>query len=52
MIAFKGDLRVNEQPTLGAMHLLFVREHNRLARHLKRINPLWDDERLYQVRLL
>ena len=52
MIAFKGDLRVNEQPTLGAMHLLFVREHNRLARHLKGINPLWDDERLYQVRLL
>ena len=52
MIVFKGDLRVNEQPTLGVMHLLFVREHNRLARHLKGINPLWDDERLYQVRLL
>ena len=52
MILFKGDLRVNEQPTLGTMHLLFVREHNRLARHLKGFNPLWDDERLYQVKWL
>ena len=42
-----GDLRVNEQPTLGVMHLLWVREHNRLARQLKRINPHWNDERLY-----
>ena len=50
IVVFKGDLRVNEQPTLGTMHLLFVREHNRLARHLNGINPLWDDERLYQVR--
>ena len=46
---FPGDLRVNEQPTLGAIHLLWVREHNRIARELKKINGHWNDERLFQV---
>jgi hypothetical protein len=44
-----GDMRVNEQLTLGVMHLLWVREHNRLARQLTKINPHWGDERLFQV---
>ena len=43
-----GDLRVNEQPTLGAIHALFLKEHNRIARQLKKINRWWDDERLFQ----
>ena len=47
---YLGDLRVNETPTLGVMHLLWVREHNRLARQLKKINSQWDDERLYLVK--
>ena len=26
-----GDLRVNEQPFLTSLHVLFMREHNRLG---------------------
>lgn len=43
-----GDLRVNEQTALAAIHTLFVREHNRLAVELQERHPDWDDERLYQ----
>ena len=45
---FAGDARVFENPMLGAIHILFLREHNRIATELKAINPRWDDERLYQ----
>lgn len=43
-----GDIRSNEQVGLTSMHTLWVREHNRIARVLKRGNPTWNDERLYQ----
>lgn len=43
-----GDLRVNEQTALAAIHALFVREHNRLAEAFHARHPDWDDERLYQ----
>lgn len=43
-----GDVRVNQHITLVALHLMFAREHNRIANILHEINPHWDDERLYQ----
>lgn len=43
-----GDLRVNEQPGLTAMHTLFVREHNRWCDELAQAHPTWSDEDLYQ----
>uniref|UniRef100_A0A1A8I6A7 Myeloid-specific peroxidase n=1 Tax=Nothobranchius kuhntae TaxID=321403 RepID=A0A1A8I6A7_NOTKU len=43
-----GDGRVVENIALTSLHTLFVREHNRLARRLKSLNPHWDSETLYQ----
>lgn len=30
------------------MHTLFMREHNRLATELRRLNPQWTGDQLYQ----
>lgn len=42
-----GEGRVNENLALTGMHVLFLREHNRVASELQRINPTWDDNRLF-----
>lgn len=40
--------RNSEQPTLAAMHILWMREHNRIARKVAKYWPKWDDERIFQ----
>lgn len=43
-----GDVRANEQVGLTSMHTLFVREHNRLARIIKRRSPELTDNQIYE----
>lgn len=48
-----GDVRVNEQVGLTAMHTVFAREHNRLADTIRAANPgLSGDEIYHQARQL
>lgn len=43
-----GDDRSNENLHLTTMHLIWARQHNRIATIFRRLNPLWDDETVYQ----
>ncbi|XP_054988205.1 eosinophil peroxidase-like [Sorex araneus] len=43
-----GDPRASDTPEMAALHTLFLREHNRLATELRRLNPGWSGEQLYQ----
>lgn len=44
-----GDERANEQVGLTAMHVLFLREHNRQADAIAANNPNMSDEEIYQA---
>lgn len=43
-----GDVRVNQHITLVALHLLFAREHNRIAELLHHLNPHWSDDIIFE----
>jgi prostaglandin-endoperoxide synthase 2 len=48
LFAFGSDTG-NLQLGFVMMGVLFLREHNRIARSLRRAHPGWDDERLFQT---
>ncbi|XP_050098780.1 uncharacterized protein LOC126579333 [Anopheles aquasalis] len=43
-----ADSRSYQSPMSAIVHLLFFREHNRLAVQLKNLNPSWSDLTLYE----
>ena len=43
-----GDGRANENLHLTTLHLIWARHHNYLALNLLKVNPHWDDEKLFQ----
>uniref|UniRef100_A0A671K5M5 Eosinophil peroxidase-like n=1 Tax=Sinocyclocheilus anshuiensis TaxID=1608454 RepID=A0A671K5M5_9TELE len=47
-VRVSGDSRANEHLGMIALHTLFLREHNRLAEELHKLNPHWSPDTLYQ----
>lgn len=43
------DVRNQLQPTIIVLHTILVREHNRLANILAKLNPDYSDEKLFQI---
>ncbi|GMR38468.1 hypothetical protein PMAYCL1PPCAC_08663 [Pristionchus mayeri] len=43
-----GDARSSLHPGLIPMHTLYLRQHNKWAGQIKVLNPLWNDEKIYQ----
>ncbi|CAK1544357.1 unnamed protein product [Leptosia nina] len=43
-----GDERANENLHLTTMHLIWARQHNRVATELIKLNQLWSDEMVFQ----
>ncbi|XP_047481011.1 peroxidasin homolog pxn-1-like [Penaeus chinensis] len=44
----RGNSSILVTPALGAMHQLWLRIHNNLARQLSVLNPHWEDDTLFQ----
>ena len=43
-----GEVRVNEQLGLLSMHIVWFREHNRIAEKLGELNPHWKADKVFQ----
>lgn len=44
-----GETRADENAALHVLHVIWVREHNRIARKLKILNPHWREYQLFQT---
>ncbi|KAJ8918066.1 hypothetical protein NQ315_011523 [Exocentrus adspersus] len=45
---YPSDPRINQHPHLALLHIIFYREHNRIAKSLAEINSHWDDNTLFE----
>ena len=43
-----GDRRLLQNLHLASMHTIWMRMHNLMSENLKKLNPYWDDEKLFQ----
>jgi peroxidase len=43
-----GDNRISDNAALFTYHLIFLREHNRIAANISAKNPTWGDELIFQ----
>ncbi len=48
LLFLAGDVRANEQVALTAMHTLFMREHNRVAKKIRRRHSRLSGDEVYQ----
>lgn len=48
MSQFSGDSRVNQNTQLTVLQIILLREHNRIANALTKLNPHWTDETIFQ----
>jgi len=39
---------MNQTPQLAIIQIILLREHNRIANYLARLNPHWTDETIFQ----
>ncbi|CAL1547362.1 unnamed protein product [Lymnaea stagnalis] len=44
-----GDIRVNEHASLGAMHTIWLRAHNKIAKQLRQLRPKDSNEEIFQL---
>ena len=48
---YLGEPRTNENSVLISHHTIWLRLHNLVVRGLRRVNPTWTSDQLFNVRL-
>ena len=49
LLYLSGDSRVNSNPYITILYTVFLRSHNHIAHKLKRLNPDWVDQQLFNL---